>query len=450
MLTQFGSDTAADARALGNKLYRAGKLSEAEQAYKTAASLAPHDSSPISNLSAVRYEMGDYRGAIAHIRNAISLNVSENDDSAKKDKLYGRLVKCFLHLLDLNSAEDAMSSISNSRLRTELYESVESMKALCVEIPDQSVLRRQVFDQLPRYKPCLQDVPEYYCVGHDQVEPLTESFGTTGTERPDISFFFAGSGDGRNVFSGITSMAYKEAEMRRPCFKNLHFTVLDLKPAALARMLIFFNMMVRVDSEISEEVPNAADYFLAMAYIFSCQIIPPFVEAKLQSNIRELIKRLEGEDAALQFIYVREHDREPLIRILRQWQQPWGGISKVADVRRFIQQKNWENGLRTATYFGRCPELGTRTERNDFDRFTTLLLPRVVASRLEPSLVDPLAEYRSTGKSKNLLEHIDSNWRVNNTLIDYDFADRSREQGDEMSRSWVGWFLKCSLVACER
>ncbi|KJZ69859.1 hypothetical protein HIM_10759 [Hirsutella minnesotensis 3608] len=377
--------------------------------------------------------MGDYRGAIAHIRSAISLNVSETDDSIKRDKLYGRLAKCFLHLLDFRSAENAMSSIDNSHLRTELYESVESMKALWVEIPDESVLRRQVLDQVPRYKPCLQDVPEYYCVGHDQVEPLTEPLGMTGTGRPHISFFFAGSGDGRNLFSAITTMACREAEMRRPCFRKLHFTVLDLKPAALARVLIFFNMMVRVDTKISEEVPNATDYFLAMAYIFSCQVIPPFVEAKLQRNIRELIKRLEGEDAALQFIYVREHDREPLIRVLRQWQQPWDGISKVADARKFIKQKHWEGGLRTASYFGQCLEHGPRSERNDFDRFTTLLPPAVVANRREPSLVDPLAEYRSTGKSKKLLQHIDSNWRINNTLIDYDFADRSREQGDERS-----------------
>ncbi|KAJ3534692.1 hypothetical protein NM208_g7439 [Fusarium decemcellulare] len=430
-------NTTAEARALGNEFYRAGKLSEgkvscthmasqrltyfqAEEAYKTAASLAPHDSSPVSNLSAVRYEMGDYRGAITYIRDALSLNVAEADDNVKKDKLYGRLAKCFLFLLDFSSAGDAITGIGNGHLRAELYESVESAKALWVEVPDESLLRRQILDRIPRYKPWLQDIPEYYCVGHDKIEALTEPLGMSGAGRPDISFLFAGSGDGRNLFSTITSMALKEAEVGRPYFSKLHFTILDLKPAALARVLILFNMMLQVDAEMSEQVPNAKDYFLTMAYIFGCQVIPPFVEDKLQSNITGLIKRLEGQDAALPFIYVPQHDREPLIRVLQ-------------DVRRFVQQKHWENGLHTAHYFGQGLESGSEAERNDFDRFTALLPPAGVVNRREPSLVGPLAEYRSTGKSKKLSQHIDSTWRINNTLIDYDFAGRSREQGDEES-----------------
>lgn len=114
--------------------------------------------------------MGDYRGAIAHIREAISLTVPETVDIAKTDKLYSRLAKCFLHLLDFSSAEDAISSIGNSYLRTELYESVESMKAIWVEVPDESVLRRQVLDQIPQYKPCLyvSPLPSVICplIGH--------------------------------------------------------------------------------------------------------------------------------------------------------------------------------------------------------------------------------------------------------------------------------------------
>lgn len=49
--------------------------------------------------------MGDYKGAIAYIRDAISLTVPETDHSAKNDKLYSRLVKCFLYLHDVDSAE---------------------------------------------------------------------------------------------------------------------------------------------------------------------------------------------------------------------------------------------------------------------------------------------------------------------------------------------------------
>ncbi|KID83991.1 tetratricopeptide [Metarhizium guizhouense ARSEF 977] len=410
---QTATDAAAKARALGNEFYRAGKLLQAEKAYKTAASLAPHDPSPVSNLSAVRYKMGDYKGAIAHIKDAILLTVPETDNSAKNDKLYSRLVKCFLYLYDLDSAENAVSSIGDAHLRAELDQAVRSIKALLAEALDESVLRRQLFDRIPRYKPCPQDIAEYFCVGHDQLEILTEPLGMTGNKRPDISILFAGFGDGHNLFSALITIACMDGESRLSSLSKLHFTVLDLKVAALARLLIFFNMMERVDPAVPDEVSGAKDEYLAMAYLFGCQIIPPFAEAKLQSNIRELIKRLEGKATPLQFVYVRDHDREPLLRVLRQWQQPWDGFSKIADVRRLIEQNLRKADMRAASLIGEVPEPGPREEREDFRRFQTLLPPMADVKRCEPSLVELLAKF-------------------NNTLVDYDYANRRREQGNDV------------------
>ncbi|EFY95072.2 tetratricopeptide [Metarhizium robertsii ARSEF 23] len=413
---QTATDDAAKARALGNELYRAGKLLQAEKAYKTAASLAPHDPSPVSNLSAVRYEMGDYKGAIAHIRDAISLTVPETDNSAKNDKLYSRLVKCFLYLHDVDSAEDAVSSIGDAHLRAELDQAVGSMKALLAEAPDESVLRRQLLDRIPRYKPCPQDIAEYFCVGHDQLEMLTEPLGMTGDTRPDISILFAGFGDGRNLFSALITIACMDGESRLSSLSKLHFTVLDLKVAALARLLIFFNMMERVDPAVPDDV---SDY-------------PTVRRGQAPSNIRELIKRLEGIAAPLQFVYIRDHDREPLLRVLRQWQQPWDGFSKIADVRRLIEQNLRKADMRAASLIGEVPEFGPREEREDFRRFHTLLPPMADVKRCEPSLVELLAKYRSSGKGKKLYQYIDAHWRFNNTLVDYDFANRRREQGNDV------------------
>lgn len=112
--------------------------------------------------------MGDYRGAAAYIKDALALIVDETGDSGKKDKLYIRLAKCFLHLLEFTPAEEAISSIGNVDLRSELNESVESMKALRAEVSDESALRRQVLDQISRFKPCLY-VDPHPCV----ILPLT-------------------------------------------------------------------------------------------------------------------------------------------------------------------------------------------------------------------------------------------------------------------------------------
>lgn len=107
--------------------------------------------------------MGDYKASIVYIKKAITLTLPETDDTTKNDKLHSRLAKCFLHLLDFSSAEDAVSSISDNHLRTELYEWVESMKILWLEAPDEPSFRKQVLDQIPRYKSWLYvDPPSPY------------------------------------------------------------------------------------------------------------------------------------------------------------------------------------------------------------------------------------------------------------------------------------------------
>ncbi|GAB0146017.1 hypothetical protein EsHS_00006429 [Epichloe bromicola] len=421
---QVGADAAAEARALGNDLYRAGNLTQAEEAYKKAALLAPQDASPISNLSAVKYEMGDYRAAIAYIQKAISLAVSGTDnDEAKKDKLYSRMAKFYLHLLDLHSAEEAISVIGDGHVRAELHESAESIKALSGESPDEALLRGHVLDRLPRTSNL-----EYFCVGHDGLDFLTEQFGTKGAGRPDISFLFAGSGDGRNVFSAIMGLMLRE-DATEPCFGNLHFTLVDLKPAALAKVLIFFDMMIRGETEVARGDPRGDDCFLDMAYLFSCQIIPPWVEARLQTSISELIKRLEGKGDVLEFVFVPENDRKTLARVLRQWQHPWPGLSNAREVRKFVRPRQHSDRLRAEAFFGKR-DRGDKSEKADFENLTVVLPPAAVAERRETSLVKPLADYRSTGNIKGLRQYIRSNWRVNNTLIDYDFADEVRQQGE--------------------
>lgn len=426
------ADAAAEARALGNGLYRAGNLTQAEEAYKKAALLAPQDASPISNLSAVKYEMGDYRAAITYIQKATSLAFSGTDtDDAKKDKLYSRMAKCYLHLLDVHSAEEAISAIGDGHVRAELQESAESIKALSGESPDEALLRGHVLDRLPRYKPCLTSILEYFCVGHDRMDLLKEQFGTKGAGSPDISFLFAGSGDGRNVFSAIMGMMLREEATEGPCFGKLHFTLVDLKPAALARVLIFLYMMIRGETEVVQGDPRGDDCFLDMAYLFSCQIIPPWVEARLQTSISELIKRLEGEgDDVLEFVFVAENDRKPLARVLRQWQHPWPGLSNAREVRKFVKPRQRSDRLRAEALFGGKRDGSNKSEKADFENLTVVLPPAAVAERRETSLVKPLADYRSTGDIKGLRQHIRSNWRVNNTLIDYDFADAVRQQGE--------------------
>ncbi|KAM3512042.1 hypothetical protein MY11210_004302 [Beauveria gryllotalpidicola] len=415
------ADTAEKARASGNEFYKAGQLAKAEKAYQLAASLAPQDPAPVSNLSAVKYETGDYKSSITYIKQALALYAAGTKDAGKNDKLNARLAKCFLHLRDLSSVNDALAAISNQDIRVELSESLESALKLQAAVPDEYTLRRQIFDHVPRYKSWLANVAEYYPSGHDQAEMLREPFGIDKTGKVlDVSLLFAGCGDARNVYAALASMGVREDDSERN-FGNLHITMLDLKHAALAKALILFNMMHQIDKEMTTKGPHPTDYFLVMAYVFACQIIPPFVQAKLQSNIQDLIERLENRKEPLSFIHLHACDTEAVIRVLRQWQSPWPAISKPAHVRKIIMDNTPPPGPL-------APNKGPDgPEKKDFKKFAALFPSQALARQWEPSLADTLAEYNKTGKGKKLLQQIDLTWAVNNTLIDYDFADYELE-----------------------
>lgn len=79
--------------------------------------------------------------------------------------------------------------------------------------------------------------------------------------------------------------------------------------------------------------------------------------------------------------------------------------------------------------FGSGKEKDT-PERKDFKKFTALFPSEAEVKQWEPALSDALAEYRKTGKSEKLLQQIDSTWAVNNTAIDYDYAEFGVRTGD--------------------
>ncbi|KAJ4159558.1 uncharacterized protein LMH87_008456 [Akanthomyces muscarius] len=180
---------------------------------------------------------------------------------------------------------------------------------------------------------------------------------------------------------------------------------------------------------MDEQGPHPTDYFFAMAYVFACQIIPPFVHAKLQNNIKDLIVRLEHEEKMFPFVHLSEGDKAAVIRVLRQWQKPWPAISKPTHVRKLVKLNTPTNHPLDGHPLGPKKEEDT-PEKKDFKTFTALFPSEAVARQWEPILGDALVEYRKTGKVEKLLEQINSTRAINNTAIDYDFAESGFQRGD--------------------
>lgn len=129
---------------------------------------------------------------------------------------------------------------------------------------------------------------------------------------------------------------------------------------------------------MDEKGLHPTDYFLAMAYVFACQIIPPFVQSKLQNNIEDLIARLQDEGKMLPFVHLSDGDKVAVIRVLRQWQKPWPAISKPAHARKLVNLDTPTGHLLDGHPLGPRKEEDA-PEQKDLKKFTALFPSETVA-----------------------------------------------------------------------
>jgi tetratricopeptide (TPR) repeat protein len=129
-------------------------LLPAQIAYAEAARLAPKSALPLSNLSAVSFEMGNYTDAILFIQSALSLLDTEPHPGIEQ-KLYLRLAKAYLQSKKLNEARSAISNIKSEQDRRPLEQNLQAMVVLNALVLDDKALWGQVIERLARYRPAL-------------------------------------------------------------------------------------------------------------------------------------------------------------------------------------------------------------------------------------------------------------------------------------------------------
>jgi len=140
------SSTFAHENNRGNDLYRKGLFNEATKAYFEALSLTPNDSAPLSNLSAVQFELGNYSASSIYAEKALKLLNDEADINPKKQKLLSRLARA--HILQLKDAAPLISKLVSS-------DTAHDSATLRYGGSRESVTWTKLCDEIPRYRPML-------------------------------------------------------------------------------------------------------------------------------------------------------------------------------------------------------------------------------------------------------------------------------------------------------
>ncbi|THZ64282.1 hypothetical protein D6C86_02622 [Aureobasidium pullulans] len=401
-------ERSVQARSRGNDLYRKGLFDAATKAYFEAVTLSRNDPAPLSNLSAVQFELGNYAGSQLYAEKALKLLQSEADTSPKKQKLFLRLAKAKLLML-----QDAKSVASRLDSADSLHKS-----AMIV-----SLLYRKSFSIVD---PTRETEPEYYPVGHDYPSPeLDEPMLDL---KQDLSWLFAGIGDARNFFATLIHLRSNLRIRGTHDSKRFHFTLLDLKPAAIAKILIMLHLL---DQTYDTEA------LACVVYVYGSLIMPAFAYNRLQQTIIALMQKLRKGAPLASWIYVSKDQRNAILRHLDAWKENLYG---KYDTRKFR-----ERGVIIARdkQIDRLATLGPSEVRHlpfcehDDALFWTygIVMPDDKTLLKHESELAELVkdlDWQSEGlpvADQKALEIIDATWKPNVTLVDIDW-DTVRDGGN--------------------
>ncbi|KAK3398505.1 hypothetical protein B0T20DRAFT_319021, partial [Sordaria brevicollis] len=216
----------------------------AEVSYKVAAKLAPSDAAPFSNLSAVKFEKGEYADAAKFAAKALSL-YSDAEAATKAEKVYVRLAKSYLYDLKLDEATEVAEKIATEGVRASLLVDINQLRDVADSASNDkktSTMRQHILDRLPLFRPGLSKNLEYYAVGHDDAAAIWESTlfhmtsdGVLIAKHNKLSVLHCGFGDARNFFASIIQSFMFTRMGQCP---EVHYTLLDIKAASLARLML--------------------------------------------------------------------------------------------------------------------------------------------------------------------------------------------------------------------
>ncbi|CAG9987955.1 unnamed protein product [Clonostachys byssicola] len=300
--------------------------------------------------------------------------------------------------------------------------------------------RKKILDSVPRYRAVLQDEPEFFSVGHDVGIPfvLTDHMGG----EKDVAVLACGIGDARLLYATIVF-----AGIVAPKTKKLHFTLVDVKPIVFARDLVVFHMLAAMQTQEDEKKQETS---WAIAYVFAGQVMPPWASDILHESISALITALEDTSSnVMDLFYISEPARNKIIHVLKQWREPPVETYTTAAIRQMIVEQSDAQGEAFAKAEDEPPSpktppgcLSTDSDARLFNDIHVTLPSVPLLERHEPELLllsRAYNESNSPSDRKALDDYINSTWKPNVTVVDFDFELKSEARGTMSGQPFFNW-----------
>lgn len=228
-----------------------------------------------------------------------------------------------------------------------------------------------------------------------------------------------------------------EAEMRKlPVDLCFHITIVDHKPAVIARDLLILLMLDELASAKSMKAMFKTALLHVLYYTYLSPIMPRKLYLLLQIQIRKAIDSLEGRYSLPAYIDVPNVYRPETVRVLKEWQKEASKEYPTSRVRKEAVRSLGMEVAKSQMYFGGDGKVETPKgceKQEAFYLMTGILMmspdhDKVIASDL-PELRDAFEHFDVTKPqrpSDELLKSVDKSWETNVTMVDLEWQ-RNRE-----------------------
>lgn len=254
-----------------------------------------------------------------------------------------------------------------------------------------------------------------------------------------LSFLMCGIRDARHLWRTLLNIANDSGSLKinHNLPKELRFTLVDLKPAALARILLVLRLLFQLPSN-EEELLNGhdetQDLTWAIAYLYVGHVVPPFVHGVLSRSISDLRGVLESNspnDPFLKLVVMSENTRKQVLQHLCLWSAPLDALYQPGNTRKIVQAENdikmheMKDGLMDIDLMD-IGKTSTELQGDEaiFSKFAITPPPEPFIRRHEPQ-IGPILELVRFSRlttheeaRRNLDEYINQHWKTNMTLID--------------------------------
>lgn len=393
--------------------------------YHQAVAEDPQDPSPHSNLSAVYYEIGNYRESVKEIHKALDLSGADREGIYRK--LATRLAKSHLQLKDVKSAEEVLDRVESLPDLERLHHACHQdrlVSSLDCDEPEEG--RRKVLLQIPRYLPTISAATSYYIVGHDDAWPQIDA-SMMDKNNTSLSFFFGGIGDARNLYATVLRIDQLERTKNKQRKRRYHCTINDIKAAALARDLLVFHLLddlMNLDEILQDE---RTEILTTIFFLYAGVVVPPYVADRVQATIQQVIQWLRFGDFNLSWIHIYERDKPALLESLQEWKGEMPSQYTSEDMTQAVIKYYHTSNKAYVTRAGRPkPRRGCEQEIKYFQLTGAHWPPSALSLRREPNF--PI----STSKDdawKGARADILKTWKPNVTMLDPEWRPKCEKHG---------------------